>query len=81
VSVSAWIDTGTDINSVDPHVYISDVAAKELGKMVGLVPQTLVDQARADHKAAQERIEYLEAENEELRTYKEAVEIVVKAAA
>jgi hypothetical protein len=76
INSGAIIDTGMRIEGYDPHVYIGEVAAKELGKMAGMVPKSVLDLAQADERAAQDRIRSLEARVAELEEFKAAVTLV-----
>lgn len=75
-----FVDTGMNLNSYDPHIYISDVAVDELAKFMGYVPGSDADEkvkaaearaneAEADLLIAEMRIQFLEA-------HKAAVELI-----
>lgn len=76
ISASMWIDTGIDIQGYDPHVYISDVAAKELGKMVGMVAEQKLTLAKRELSEAKDEISRLKNKVEELERFKDAVQLI-----
>lgn len=71
-----YIDTGMTIPGYDPHVYVSDVAAMELGRFVGMVPQGELHSLRAELALEQAKVEVLQAKVRKLEDFKSAVELV-----
>ena len=76
IQQGAYIDVGIDINSYDPHVYIGEMAARELGKMVGMVPKSDLDQARIALDDARATLTEAEKKIEKLEAFKDAVTLV-----
>jgi hypothetical protein len=76
IQQGAYIDTGMNINTYDPHVYIGETAARELGKMVGMVPRSDLDQARIALDEARATIVEKQREVEQLQAFKDAVELI-----
>jgi hypothetical protein len=56
-----FIDTGTDLPGVDPHIYVSESAVGEMARIFGW-------RSPADSAATDEAIEGLEAQLAELET-------------
>jgi hypothetical protein len=61
-----YIDTGTELPCIDPHIYISVAKVREMGEFVGMVPGEAFDQA-------QERLAQLERELEGKQTELDAL--------
>lgn len=72
----ALIDTGVDLLTHDPHIYIGEVAAKELGKMAGMVPGASLKKADETISALRTQIDELQDEILRLQTFKDAVNLV-----
>lgn len=52
-----YIDSGNEITAIDPHIYVSVVAVREMARVIG-------DPSREEHADALARIERLEQELE-----------------
>jgi hypothetical protein len=76
VRTGNYIDTGMTISGFDPHVYVSDVAAQELGRFVGMVPGGDLRRAEAELQLEQAKTEILQERIAELERFKAAVELV-----
>lgn len=76
VNDGAFIDTGNDIVGWDPHVYVSQTAAEQLGAFVGMVPGSDLQISETKLNLANERIEELEREVAVLEEFKQAVRLV-----
>jgi hypothetical protein len=55
-----WVDTGSEMPGFDNHVYLSEPAIIEAGRVLGLP-------TREEHEDARARIAQLEAEKEEMQ--------------
>ena len=73
-----FIDTGSELNGYDNHVYVSVKAVREMARMVGMV-------SHGEYQAALERVATLEAqlrdaaeENDALRSQFEAIDTLRK---
>ncbi len=71
-----YIDAGTMIPGFDPHVYISDVAAMELGRFVGMVPGGELRAVQAELELERSKVEVLQEQVQKLQDFKSAVELV-----
>ncbi len=76
VRSSLFIDTGTSVMGMDPHVYISETAAKELGEYIGMVPGSRVQSVRTQLDAEKAKVAELTKQVAELERFKAAVELV-----
>jgi ABC-type Zn uptake system ZnuABC Zn-binding protein ZnuA len=74
-----YFDTGNDLNAIDPHVYVSVVAVKEMAKQLGYVPPEDHSVALAQRDAALSRIETLEQELQEKQQVIAAVHVIKSA--
>lgn len=68
-----FIDTGNDIPAIDPHVYVSFAAVREMGRIVGLHTDEDYLSLVAQLTDACERVEVLEGRLEVAHTALDAV--------
>ena len=59
--VEGYVDTGNDLTCIDPHIYLSVVAVREMAKLIGLPDAQ-------EHEAAVARVEQLERDLDEARS-------------
>jgi hypothetical protein len=72
-----YIDTMNNIPIIQPHIYVSNIGLRELVRTAGgYVPQSDFDSLRADLEAAEQRIEDLEAENNDLARFQDAIDTI-----
>lgn len=75
-----FIDTMNDMPAIDPHIYVSVRAVREMGELIGMKSVEDYDQAIELAVAAQDRIETLEAELAEADRALEGVEVLTRRA-
>jgi hypothetical protein len=61
-----FVDTGMDLPGWDPHVYVSVEAVKEMARLIGWQPSTVLQGHKQKVETLQRKLEGLEAENEAL---------------
>lgn len=76
-SDDGFIEIGT-VAGVDPQVYLAMDVARDVGRMAGMVSVDERDQAAAELEAAQEQLDALNAQIEELEEFKRAVDFTFK---
>lgn len=74
-----WIDTGSELDGFDNHVYVSELAALEMGCMFGMVTAGDHKAIRLELEAAQARIEELETELADQDAVLEAIDTLESA--
>jgi hypothetical protein len=76
-SDEGFIEIGP-LAGVDPQVYLSMGAARDVGRMAGMFDAQERDQLVAELEAAQEQIDALNAQVEEFEEFKRAVDFTFK---
>jgi hypothetical protein len=72
-----FIDLGT-VAGIDPQVYIAMDAARDVGRLAGMVSGEERDQLLAELEAAQEQLDALNGQAEEFEDFKRSVEFTFK---
>ncbi len=69
-----FVKTGLVLTGVDPEIEISVEGVKQLGKVIGMVPKEVVEEARVQIAQARADLEHALAEIERLRPVAEYLE-------
>ena len=69
-----WIDTGSELDGFDNHVYLSSLAVEEAAKLLGFPSRSEHASAKADLASALETVRKLRARLDELEAQVAAID-------
>jgi hypothetical protein len=73
-----FVDFGLQLSGFNPRPVLAVSAARDVGRLVGMVPKAEVEDLRAELAAAQEQIDALHLQLEEQDEFKRAVDYTFK---
>jgi hypothetical protein len=71
-----YIDTGSEMDGFDNHVYVSVKAVKEMARLIGLPSRAEYHEAATELAAVQAELEKITTERDDLEARFEAIDIL-----